>query len=408
MQKQIKVNDIYCLLKGSYDGTFEKLKTVDDIFTSRNVRGNLLVWDLPDDGWTPLSNADSVMSAMVKGEISKRKQSAINTFGSDKAAYVEKCYTVPDDGCIFFKTDEKTGILKIRLAAWGYSYPTRPNGGVMIGGGNFKGKEKEIADLNFSYNGEPLRNKQFSILRPDGGSNTFTTDSNGNFNFLGQPLNVGEPIKIVVDGKQITVTIEKGKNDYPIDLTKSATVSVKVFLDGSPKQGAEISTANIKTETDESGTAKFEIVVPQNGSLTVFVKGENTNGSDTKTITEGENFFTFDFSSPKVEPPVIEPPTVDKEEKKQEEEPSSQKEELPLQEDESETMYEPVKDDEQVYEETKLQDPQQDHVINIGPQQPQEPVVSTDGGSVWPKIFIILGLIILILGAYYAGYKILN
>ena len=66
MQKQIKVNDIYCLLKGSYDGAYEKLRYVDDIFTARNVRGTLLVWDLPGDGWTPLSNADSVKTQKYK------------------------------------------------------------------------------------------------------------------------------------------------------------------------------------------------------------------------------------------------------------------------------------------------------------------------------------------------------
>ena len=117
MQKQIKFNDIYCLLKGSYDSEYEKLRSVDDIFTARNVRGNLLVWDLPGDGWTPLSHADSVMSAMVKSELSKRRESVINSFGDDKAAYLDKCFTVPDNSCIFFKTDPQTRILKIRLTA---------------------------------------------------------------------------------------------------------------------------------------------------------------------------------------------------------------------------------------------------------------------------------------------------
>ncbi len=425
MQKQIKVNDIYCLLKGSYDGAYEKLRYVDDIFTARNVRGNLLVWDLPGDGWTPLSNADSVMSAMVKAELSKRRQSVINSFGENNAAYLDKCFTVPDDGCIFFKTDSQTGIFKIRLTAWGYMTPVRNSGKELIGR-SFGGEQQ--TNLHFSYGGEPLRNKQFSIVRPDGGSNIFTTDSNGNFNFMGQPLKIGDPIKIEVDGKQFSFTVDKDKTNYPIDLTQKASITVKVFLDGKPKQDVEISAATMQLLTDANGTAKFEVVIPQNGMLTVFVNGEYTKGSDTKAITaDDENLFTFDFSSPKIEPPLTEPPLTEPSEEEKE---SPEQKDEPEQKNESDTKDEPKEDEKTPFNldeplvdknppitedepknedsDEKRPDKQSGTEISVAPQTQNVPEQSAERGSVWSIIFMIFGIVILIVSVYYVCYQILN
>ncbi len=411
MQKLIKVTEIYCRLKNNYDGAYEMLRKADDIFTPRNVRGDSLVWDLQGEGWTPLSSADTIMSAMVRGELAKRRQAVLNAFGEDKASWVEKVFTVPDDSCIFFRTDEHSGILKIRLTAWGYSYPTRPSSTDIYGGGI---KEKENVNLKFTYGNEPLCNKTFSILLPGGGKNTFTTDNNGNFNFFGQPIQTGNEVNIEVDGKRFSFKVEKGKTDYPFDITKKISVIVKVLLDENPQEGVNVVSGNIALATGPDGTAHFETVLPKDGTMSVFVKGENTNGNQIKAVSEGENYFEFSFATPKEkEPSVVPPITEEKEQEKTEEGQSTKDLGEPSVNDktiEESKHYDeqPSTTNKQTEETSNNSETPNAKEIIIGTTTYQETRLSSNEDNAWKKILLILGLVLLVAGAYYACYQILN
>ena len=208
MQKQTNVHDINLLITSyNYDKMYKELCAKYDIFTERMVRGDLLIWDLPGDGWTSLDNADPITQSVARGEIAQLQQNV------PPNSLVAKCFRTPGDDFIFVKSEG--GKLHIKLTAWGYIKPQRIVGDDARGKGGMSASTQRVV-LKILSNGNPAAGKPFAVLRPDGGANHFATDSAGRFDFFTMP--VGTSVQLEINGKRECFVVESGKTEYVINI----------------------------------------------------------------------------------------------------------------------------------------------------------------------------------------------
>ncbi len=208
MQKQAKETDINRLVKNAnYNELYRDLCTKYDVFTEHAVRGNLIVWDLPGDGWTSLDKADPITQSVTRNELARLQQNL-----PPNSIYA-KCFRTPGDSYIFVKNENNN--LRIKLTAWGYIAPAW-TGGVDAGGHTTPPSSMQHAVLKILRNGSPAANKPFAVLRPNGGSNHFATDAQGRFDFLSLP--VGTSVNLEINGNRECFVVERGKTEYVINV----------------------------------------------------------------------------------------------------------------------------------------------------------------------------------------------
>ena len=302
MNVKIKANGVTCLVGEDYDRVYTALRsqlTDDDgqIFSERIPGHEYLQWELPGDGWVPLSKADPLMAQEVKQELQRRKQVISQKFGNNQEM-AQKILSVPDDSYVYYKADAN-GRLLIRLTAWGYRYPERVGGGGSTGVYTPKGKT-ELVCIHVLYDNKPLPNKELFL-------NGFKriTDTNGIYSIGELPL--GYKFEIKVDDKLQVVDVQVGQGNILIDATAFVSVEIRATLDGHPYEGATASLSywghELKLTADISGKAIAKVPKdPDNGMCTISIDNEHQQSALVQPLT----VFTFNINSPKEDEPIEE------------------------------------------------------------------------------------------------------
>ncbi|MGN0282453.1 MAG: hypothetical protein ACI4B3_09160 [Prevotella sp.] len=293
MNIKIKSAGVTCLIGDDYDRVYTALKNQlndehEQLFTERIPGHEYLQWELPGDGWTPLSEGDPLMAQEVRQELLRRKQIISQRFGKNQEM-AQRILSVPDESYVYYKANS-AGNLLIKLTAWGYRYPERVGCGGITGTFKPKGDTQSVS-IHIVYDNEPLPNKEFFI-------NGFkrVTDNLGIYN-VGE-LPIGYKFEIGVDGNQQIVDVTSGHDDIKIDLTLFASVEIRATLDGHPYEGVTASLSywghELKLSTDSNGKVFAKVPKdPNNGMCTVSIE----NDYQQLALVEPITVFTFNINT---------------------------------------------------------------------------------------------------------------
>lgn len=295
MNIKIKSAGVTCLVGDDYDRVYTALKTQlndedEQLFTERIPGHEYLQWELPGEGWTPLSEGDPLMAQEVRQELLRRKQLVNQRFGNNQEM-AQRILSVPDESYVYYKANSE-GNLLIRLTAWGYRYPERVGGGGTTGTYKPKGDTQSVS-IRIVYDNKPLPNKEFFI-------NGFkrVTDNSGTYNI--DELPIGYKFEIEVDGKQQIVDVASGHDEIKIDVTLFASVEIKATLDGHPYEGATASLSywghELKLTIDSNGKAFAKVPKdPNDGMCTISIE----NDYQQLALVEPITVFTFNIITTK-------------------------------------------------------------------------------------------------------------
>ncbi len=305
MNVKIKADSVTALFPNngslSYDMLYKTLSTNIPseafLFSRRTPGSGFLQWDLPGEGWTPLSKVDPLVENMVVAE-KERLFNVVMAAFSTNAQLAQKVLTVPDDNYIFYRATDN-GEIEVKLTAWGYKYPIRIDN-PWIDVDNTPKKEKQEVAVSFTYDGAPLSGYKFLV---DGFKRV--TDSNGSL-LLGT-LPVGNTYTIdTPDGHHAQIVIAKGQRDYVIDVTAYVALSVLVNRDGMPAAGVACKitywghTATITT--DSNGTAATSLPLDRDlGDCCVTAEDQS---QQKPLLLNGANQFTFNLVTPVAPDPI--------------------------------------------------------------------------------------------------------
>lgn len=308
MNIKIKSAGVTCLVGDDYDRVYAALKKElhdedEQLFSERIPGHEYLQWELPGEGWMPLSEGDPLMAQEVRQELLKRKQSISHRFGRNQEM-AERILSVPDDSYVYYKADTD-GHLLIRLTAWGYRYPERVGGGGTTGVHTPK-KDTVPVSIHVLYDNKPLPNKDLLI-------NGFkrTTDAYGVYQ-VGE-LPIGYKFEIKVDSKQRIVDVQPEQGNIHIDCTSFASVEVRATLDDQPYAGAVASLSywghELQLTIDTNGYASVKLPKdPENGKCTISIG----NDYQQQTLVQPITIFTFKIKTPKEKAQVEDSKDLDK------------------------------------------------------------------------------------------------
>lgn len=206
----------------------------------------------------------------------------------------QRVLSVPDESYVYYKIDD-TGNLQVRLTAWGYRYPERVQGGVIIGRPKPK-EQKEHVAIQLLYDGKPIPDKTLRL----NGLFQWKTDQNGMFEVGNLPLNY--EFDVDVDEVHHRVKVMPGQGKIELDITIFTEVKVVATLDDLPYKGAAVSLTygerQMKLMTDEQGKVVVSLPLDlQNGLCTVTLDGEIQQ----MPLTEEGRIFTFRLKTPEKE-----------------------------------------------------------------------------------------------------------
>ncbi len=298
MNIKIKATGVACLIGDDYDRVYTALKkqfgeNEQTLFTERKPGHEYLQWVLPDEGWKPITEADPLMGNEIERELQRRKALVYEKFGSNQAM-AQRILSVPDNSYVYYKATPN-GLLDIKLTAWGYRYPERIGGSLVVG--NIDNTKKRTLSLSFLDNGKGIPNMSFRL-----NGYTRTTDENGEYPIGDLP--VGYQFDVDFDGVHQHFVVKDTDDTFVFDCTKYGTVEVKVTQDGIPAEGVGVevvyndSVHNL--QTDSSGSASVQVALGKNGfSCKVIVNEECQEKPFGDTDT---NTFVFNLVSHKDDP----------------------------------------------------------------------------------------------------------
>lgn len=294
MNVKIKSAGVACLIGEDYDRVYATLKknlvgSDEQLFTERTPGHEYLQWELPGEGWTALSESDPLVESMVRKEWVRRQQMVYDRFGRNQDM-AQRVLSVPDESYIFYKVDD-TGKLQIRLTAWGYRYPERIQGGVIIGKPKPK-EQKEHVVIQLLYDGKPVPDKALRL----NGLFPGKTDQNGMFEVGDLPLDY--EFDVDVDELHRRVKVMPGQGKIELDITTFTEVKVVATLDKQPYKGAAVSLTyggrQMNLMTDENGKVVVSLPLDlQHGLCMVALDGETQQ----MPLTEEGAVFTFQIKN---------------------------------------------------------------------------------------------------------------
>lgn len=306
MHIKIKADNVTALFPNtgslSYDRLYQtllnNLPAESFIFTKRTPGAGFLQWDLPGEGWIPLSKADPLVAEMAKSEKERLFNQVMGAFNSNPQLG-QKVLTVPSDEYIFYRPSESGGV-EIKIAVWGYRNPSPVPDGPIIG----RQKEKPTLQesfVSFIYDGQRLPEYEFFI-------NGFkrVTDKEGILR-LGM-LPIGKSYDIKLNGGRTTeLYIVDGQRDYAIDVTIFVTLTIAVNRNGLPAPNVDCQITywghTVSLTTAENGIATTTMPLdPKASACHVSVEDQTQQ----KPLATTENRFLFDLKTP-AEPEEPEP-----------------------------------------------------------------------------------------------------
>lgn len=306
-----------CSLEAMCDIFDARLPRELNIFANIRVGAGFFQWSFPGEDWTRLSDADSVEAADVNERLKEIKKEVGAALSSIPKINVENIFTTPGKEFVFYRYDD--GNLLVMLTAWDFKFPVnRLSGPVVVGGA--KAPVMQDVVLVFTEAGLPAAGKQVAIKTFSGRNKKVISDESGRFD-MGK-LRVGKDYSITVPdaGKTVTITPEKDKTEYLIDLTQPVTVEILTRIGGNACQGlearVEIDGSEQTVVTDAFGKASLTTAFKPDLMCRVCVKEQEQSSMLSYPVT----VFSFDFEqeNPIVEKPLVVPhPGIVNEEKKQ-------------------------------------------------------------------------------------------
>ncbi len=308
MNVKIKVTGVYCPFEDNYEKYYLVIKRHlvsedEQMFTERVAGHGYLQWELPDDGWRSLTDADPLLEQEIRAEYRRRQQLVLNRFG-DNQDMALKVLAVPDDSYVYYKIDAQNRI-DIKLTAWGYLYPERietdpivaDNGPVVV---------KEQVSIRFVYADKPMPKKDFVLNRilPK------QTNADGVYE-IGE-LPVGYQFDVEVDGRHRHITVLEGNGDICIDLTEYVDVQVSVQKDGAPFDGAKVTVSYMGRQMEpvcSGGVATVRMPLSLGNDMCVVTADDR---SLQRPLAGGIERFVFQFESPAPVPVPGQGPVADR------------------------------------------------------------------------------------------------
>ena len=236
-----------------------RLAPEQNIFAKYKVGAGFFQWSFPGEGWTRLSEADSIESAEVLGRMTEIKAEIAPALASVPKMNLDSIFTTPGKDYVFYKYDQD-GKIRLMLAAWDYKFPVKQLTGPVVVGGAMVPVMRNVV-LAFTEAGVPASGRQVLIKTFSGRNKKVVTDNDGLFQ-MGN-LRVGKEYLIVVPEarKEVTIIPEKDREEYQIDLTQDYAVEIKAKLDGHSYPGLdvhlEVSGTTRSGVTDASGNVSF-------------------------------------------------------------------------------------------------------------------------------------------------------
>ena len=239
MNIKIKADGVLCLVSKDYEQIYLLLRNhfgndERQLFTERQSGHGYLQWILPDEGWQSLANADAVMQQKVRMELEQRKLEAMNLFGKNKIV-AQRVVTVPDEGFIYFKTDDK-GELHIRLTAWGYKFPERI-GGPGADGTISPARQQQSVHVKVLCDGKPAAKVLVMVNK-----NKFATNPQGIVK-LGK-LDLGSELDVAVENESRHIVVTDGQEEILFE-TESPKAEQEIIPEPQPEPQPEPETQPI-------------------------------------------------------------------------------------------------------------------------------------------------------------------
>ena len=214
MNIKIKSKGMTCLIGGDYEKIYRSLSQrlngdYEGLFTERVPGNDYLQWNLPGDGWKPLSESDQITGNEVRRQLDDRLQQVRQLFGNN-TVLADKVLTIPSEDYVFYKI-ESNGQFKIALTAWGYRYPDRVIGNTSLVA-DLEQHSKENVMILVTCEGKPAAREVLTV-----NGMRHTSDENGNIN-LGA---VSAAIELFIEdqyGNKHNVTVAPGKSQIAIDV----------------------------------------------------------------------------------------------------------------------------------------------------------------------------------------------
>lgn len=308
MEKRVEIKFIHQIIKQySYDSIYDRLQEFlgedGKIFAKRIVGHEFYSWEDNSMDWKCITSANSTDSQYVYRAIQQHITNirCVLQNHTQFKDIVDSVTTVPNDDFIFYSIDN-TGNYHIILTAWGYKYPAKAvrdshNGKIGI-------RKQQNVVLIFTDNNRGITNAKF-IFNRSGRKIVNVSGADGKFE-IGK-MQVGDicDIEVVTPRSFVeSFEVEKGKEEYVIDLTIMMKAKVFVNKDGVPQENTscviEYNNNAYELKTNELGVAEVDIPYINNQKCLAIV--DNKSLSQVVDTQSGIQF-TFDLISEVI--PVI-------------------------------------------------------------------------------------------------------
>lgn len=227
MQIQTPQSQLTPLLHVNYDQIYNqlvaRLTPREMIFAKwRAGFGGIIQWDLPQDlTWQQLSKADSYDYQACMALLENVSSEAKRTLGSNKAM-IDAVYSVPSLDYVYYSRTPQ-GEYRIMLAGWGYRFPTSP----ALNPLSYSTRKLQPVDIYFRADGEPVASLPVELVR-----NTshvgLSADDSGKLNLGSQEVGATFEFFIPSYGRNFSITIEQGRQQYLVDLTVEKTIPEEI------------------------------------------------------------------------------------------------------------------------------------------------------------------------------------
>lgn len=295
MNIKIKSTGVFCLLGDDYDRVYAALKKQlgDDkaqLFTERTPGHGYLQWELPGEGWEPLSEAEPFIAIEVRRLLEEKSRHIRQLFGSNQNA-AQSVLSVPDDSYVYYKANSD-GTPIVKLTAWGYKYPVRVAGG-SISGLVDPNVEKCYVAVHVVNDGKPVAEKEIYV----NGFKRFT-DNDGTYE-IGE-LPVGYQFDVEVGNVKQHVTVKSQQGEITFDITEYTDVIVNVQRDGAPYPNAQVAVdyngKQVSLTSDEQGTVSSKVAMATTDMVcTVTVDGQSLQ----QPLVQPSTTFSIQITTPK-------------------------------------------------------------------------------------------------------------
>lgn len=272
-------------------------------FPKANIRNDDYVWEDAQSGWTSHSMADDLTRDLIDSAWMDLKTTVRSKLGSLGESFVNNILSIPNEDYLYYRQNDD-GHLDILVTGWGFRNFKQSTLGRIEE--DFESDKRQSVTIVFVRNGSAVPNRNFFIKTPKVDVH-HTTGADGTF-LVGEKITVGRIIELgdVETGRMFSITVEKGKPLYELDITERTTVRITVRRDGNPFPRAECK-VNYNGEetiltTGIDGSTSLTVPIVPGETCSVSVEDQTKR----KTIEKDGNEFVFDFETEK--PPVIPEP----------------------------------------------------------------------------------------------------